>query len=98
MSYGSTIRPEAEADLAEARRWYEERRQGLGADFLLCVEDALEKIRRNPAIYPVVYKDVRRAVVRRFPYGVFYRVVGQRIIVLGVFHGRRHPRSWQSRA
>jgi toxin ParE1/3/4 len=98
MSFSFVIRPEAEADIADANRWYEQRRQGLGADFLLCVEDALEKVRRNPAIYPVVYKDIRRAVVRRFPYGVFYRVVGQRLIVLGVFHGRRDPRVWQSRA
>jgi plasmid stabilization system protein ParE len=98
MSYTFTIRPEAEADLADAKRWYDGRREGLGADFLLCIEGALENIRRNPAIYPVVYKDVRRATVRRFPYGVFYRVVGQRIIVLGVFHGRRDPRLWQSRA
>ena len=46
MSYTFTIRPEAEADLAEAKRWYEERRQGLGADFVLCVDEALERIRR----------------------------------------------------
>ena len=98
MTYTFTVRPEAEADLAEAKRWYDERREGLGADFVLCVEEALEKVRRNPEIHPVVYRDVRRAIVRRFPYGVFCRIVGAKIIVLGVFHGRRNPRSWQSRA
>jgi plasmid stabilization system protein ParE len=98
MTYTFVIRPDAEADLAEAKRWYEERREGLGADFVLCVEEALEKVRRNPEVYPIIYKNVRRATVRRFPYGVFYRVVVRQIIVLGVFHGRRDPRSWQARA
>ncbi len=97
MSYTFVIRPEAEADLADAQRWYEERREGLGDDFLLCIEETLDRIRRNPEIYPLVHKDARRATVRRFPYGVFYRAIGRDIIVLGVFHGRRDPRSWQSR-
>jgi plasmid stabilization system protein ParE len=98
MSYRFLIRPEAEADLAEAKRWYERQREGLGADFLLCVEEALEKTRRHPELYPVVYQDIRRAVLRRFPYAIFYRLVGQQIVVIGVLHGRRDPSEWQSRA
>jgi plasmid stabilization system protein ParE len=96
MSYSFLIRPEAEADLAQAKLWYERRREGLGADFLLCVDEALQRVCRNPQIYPLVHKDVRRAFVRRFPYGIFYRVVKQRVVILGVVHGRRHPRHWQS--
>ncbi len=97
MTYVLMVRPEAEADLAEAKRWYEDRRGGLGADLVLCVEEALEKIRRSPEIFPVVHKDVRSVTVRRFPYGIFYRIVGRHISVLGVFHARRGPRSWQTR-
>ena len=55
------IRPEAEADLSEAYRWYERQREGLGADFFLCFEEALEKSRRNPDRSPSVYKTIRRA-------------------------------------
>lgn len=98
MSHRFLIRPEAEADLAEAKRWYEQRREGLGADFLLCVEEALQRMGRHPELYPVVYKDVRRAVIRRFPYGIFYRLMGEEIVVIGVLHGRRDPSRWQSRA
>lgn len=91
------LRPEAEAEVEEAYRWYEQRREGLGAGLLLCVEEALEKISRDPEVYPVVHKDVRRTLIRRFPYGIFYIVEEQNIAVLAVFHGRRDPKQWQSR-
>ncbi len=55
------FRPEAEAEMEPAYRWYERRREGLGADFLLCVEESLEKIRRDPELYPVVHKNVLRS-------------------------------------
>ena len=91
------LRPEAEAELEEVYRWYEQQREELGADFLLCVEEALEKIRRTPEMYPTVHKHIRRALIRRFPYGIFYLVEEQKIVVLAVFHGRRDPKQWQSR-
>ena len=56
------IRPEAEADLAHARDWYEGQHARLGAEFLLCVEEVLERIDRTPEMYMVVYHDVRRAL------------------------------------
>ena len=92
------IRPEAEADLAHARDWYERQRAGLGAEFLLCVEEVLERIGRTPEMYMVVHHDVRRALTRRFPYAVYYRIAGNDVVVLGIFHTRRDPREWQSRA
>jgi toxin ParE1/3/4 len=55
------------------------------------------RIQANPNQYPVVHRNVRRALVRRFPYGVFYVVEGQRIVVLAVFHGSRDPSQWKSR-
>jgi plasmid stabilization system protein ParE len=60
------IRPEAEADLINARDWYERQRAELGAEFLLCVEEVLERIGLTPEMYRVVYCDVRRALT---PYG-----------------------------
>lgn len=92
------IRPEAEADLVSARDWYERQRAGLGAAFLLCVEEVLEHIGRTPEMYTAVYHDVRRALTRRFPDAVYYRMVGNEVVVLGILHTRRDPREWQSRA
>jgi plasmid stabilization system protein ParE len=92
------IRPEAEADLVSARDWYERQREGLGAAFLLCVEEVLEHIGRTPEMYTAVYRDVRRALTRRFPYAVYYWMAGNEVVVLGILHTRRDPREWQSRA
>jgi toxin ParE1/3/4 len=92
------VRREAELDLIDAYCWYEERRAGLGAAFLLSVEAAVALIRRFPESHPNVHKDVRRVLTRRFPYGVFYVVERERIVVIAVFHAKRDPRRWQARA
>ena len=91
------IRPEAEAELAEAFIWYENRLPGLGAEFLLCVDAVLSAILRNPEMYPVILKDARRALVRRFPYAIFFVVEETRVAVLAVFHAKRDPKKWQDR-
>jgi len=90
------IRPEAEADLANARDWYEGQRVGLGAEFLLCVEEVLERIGRTPEMYAVVYHSARRSFTRRFPHAVYYCIEGDDVVV-GILHMHRDPREWQSR-
>ncbi len=97
MKYQLLVRPEAQQDLAEAVRWYEEKQTGLGRGFLLRIHEAMNGIIRNPHKHAVIHRDVRRSFTRRFPYGIFYRMVGQTIVVLGVFHARRDPGRWQSR-
>lgn len=92
------IRPEAEEDLREAKKWYEQQRHRLGDEIIQCVEDVFESLVPTPEMHAKVYKDVRRAVVRRFPYVVYYRVDANQITVLAVVHGRRHPQHWRSRA
>ena len=98
MTHTLLLRPETEAEVEEAYRWYEQQREGLGADFLLCVEEALGKIRRAPETYSIVHKQIHRLLIRRFPYGVFYLTEGQHVAVLAVFHAHRAPRQWQSRS
>ncbi|SHE89457.1 Plasmid stabilization system protein ParE [Desulfacinum infernum DSM 9756] len=98
MNIRLVIRPEAERDIQEAYLWYEKRREGLGEDFLLCVEEGLSKIMRSPHMYPVVYRGVRRLLVRRFPYGIFYVIREELISVLAVLHGHRDPDRWRQRA
>ncbi len=92
------IRPEAESDLANARDWYEKQREGLGGEFLQCVEEALDRIVQAPQSHPIIYRRVRRARVRRFPFLVYYRLESDELTVLGVLHGSRDPRIWRSRS
>jgi plasmid stabilization system protein ParE len=92
-----SIRPEAEAEMAEAFDWYEEHVPGLGSDFLLNVDAAFHAILRNPRLFPVVHQNLRRALTRRFPYQIFYVLEEHRIVVLAVFHAKRSPKCWKER-
>ena len=89
--YELIIRPEAERDLSEAFTWYEEKRQGLGHDFLLHVHAGFRFLERDPLVFPVIYKEARRYLIHRFPYKIFYRVEAPKVIILGVIYGRRNP-------
>lgn len=88
---------EAEAEFEEAQAWYEERSPGLGQAFVTSVQAAVERIRRSPFQFPAVDHEVRRALTRRFPYGVFYLAEEDRVVVIAVFHSSRDPRRWRSR-
>lgn len=98
MAHDLIIRPAAEAELADAYAWYEDRIPGLGADFLNAVEAALSSIKRNPDTGPVVHQSIRRSLIRRFPYAIFYIEEPTRIVVLAVFHVRRNPATWKNRS
>lgn len=97
MSLKVHLRPEAETDIEDAAKWYERQREGLGQDFLDDVLIALGTISENPNIHPVVHRQTRRVVVHRFPFGIFYRVEEDSVVVLAVMHGSRHPRRWKKR-
>ncbi|MFH1264532.1 MAG: type II toxin-antitoxin system RelE/ParE family toxin [Planctomycetota bacterium] len=98
MTFPLLVNPEAEDDLANAYRWHEEQRSGLGREFLDRVEEAFERIRRTPEIHAVTYKTVRQTLVKRFPYVVCYTFEAERVHVIAVFHAHRDPSDWQSRA
>ncbi|HVF23609.1 MAG TPA: type II toxin-antitoxin system RelE/ParE family toxin [Pyrinomonadaceae bacterium] len=89
--------PEADAELTEAREWYSHQRAGLDAEFMHCIDEALLRVVRNPQSFPVVYRDLRRVVVRRFPFAIFYDLTSEQIHVTAVFHSRRNSELWQSR-
>ena|ERR671922_190828 len=91
------LAPEAQADLAEAFAWYEAQREGLGSEFLAEVALVLERIEQMPAAHAIIRGQTRRALVHRFPYGVFYVLDPDAIAVTAVMHGRRDPRRWQER-
>jgi plasmid stabilization system protein ParE len=92
------FRPAAVDELREARDWYEAQRAGLGAELGQVVSGSLEHIAAQPAAFPEVVPGVRRAVIDRFPYGIFYRQIPDAIEVLAVFHHRRDPSIWRARA
>jgi plasmid stabilization system protein ParE len=81
----------AECDLTEAAAWYDHIRHGLGHDLVLCVEHTVDRILDHPEAFSTVLPDVRRALVRRFPYGIFFRVRQNRIEVEAIFHLRADP-------
>lgn len=89
--------PEAEQDLNEAYDWYEQRRAGLGEDFLSCVDACIQSICRTPALYAILFEQYRRALVRRFPYAVFYEYNENTVIVYGILHTSRDPAKWRER-
>jgi plasmid stabilization system protein ParE len=97
MNLELIVEPEAEAEIDEASRWYEAQSPELGADFLRAVEEALAAVQRNPFQYQIVHGEVRRAGVRRFPYGLIYIASDREVIVTACFHGRRNPRRWRER-
>jgi plasmid stabilization system protein ParE len=98
MKFPVRLREEAELDLAEAATWYESQRSGLGNEFLDSVLEAFDHIGGNPEAYPMVHRSTHRALLSRFPFAVFYRVVESEIVTVAVMHGSRHPARWKTRA
>jgi plasmid stabilization system protein ParE len=88
----------AATDLTAAHDWYEDQSLGLGAEFLRAVDAVFATAQRAPTTFPTVRGRTRRALLRRFPYGVFFVETSEEVVVLAVVHSRRHPRVWQSRA
>ncbi len=97
MNFKLIIRPEAESELLDAVKWYEEKVKGLGSNLLLNVEATIESILRTPESYTPIYKNTRRALVRKFPFGIHYIFDKDRIVVLAIFHESRNPKELQKR-
>lgn len=91
MKHNVRIRPEAENDLKEAFSWYEDKRMGLGYDFLLQVDAGIRFVERSPEVYSSEYRGIRKHLVKRFPYKIIYLIERESIIVLAVIHGKRSP-------
>ena len=91
------FRPAAAADIARAHAWYEAQREALGEEFLAEVRNTMEAVLDRPEAYPIVHRETRRALVHRFPYGLFYRVVNDTVVFVACFHARRNPSGWKQR-
>lgn len=97
MTLAVLFRPEAGSDLCETRDWYERQQLGLGEAFANLVDETVNRIEAMPQMYAVVFRDVRRVKLRRFPYLIYYRVSSELIEVIAVLHGSRDPKLWQER-
>jgi plasmid stabilization system protein ParE len=92
-----TLRPLARAEIQEAHDWYERQRAGLGAEFLAEARATLASVEATPRLYPIIRRDVRRALLRRFPYSILYVADPDATVVLACFHASRDPRRWHRR-
>ena len=97
MTRQFVLRSRAEDDIRSAFEWYESQRTGLGAEFLAALRERLEAVRAHPESSPVLYRGIRRAVVSRFPYLIFYVVRPERVAELAVLHHARNPAVWPRR-
>jgi plasmid stabilization system protein ParE len=89
--------PEAEQEMLEAAGHYESQATDLGTDFLSEVERAVNSIAKLPMTWPVIEGELRRRLVRRFPFGILYRIEPEEIVIVAVAHLRRKPGYWRER-
>lgn len=97
MSLPVVLRGEAEAEFDEAFDYYEQQRPGAGVKLASRVQSVLDQIAAFPESHAVVLADIRKAVVSRTPYCVYYRADASRVEVIAVFHSSRNPSNWQRR-
>jgi len=94
MTLPVVFRRRFQQDLGAGFDWYEEQCLGLGEQFLSVVQSTLKTIELYPELFISVHGDVRRAIVSRFPFAIFYLVEPRRIVVLRVLHTARDPKLW----
>ena len=92
MTFAVRLRRAAELDIQEAQDWYEAQQAGLAEDFSREIDAVMVRLAATPLIYPVVYREVRRTVLHRFPFLVWYEIAGSVVRVLACTHGRADPR------
>lgn len=92
-----TFTQAARAELIEAQDWYEAEASGLGPRFRAAVAAIVERMSQNPKQFPVVYKNVRRALVRKFPYSLLFLIEEDSLLVVACFHASRDPWQWHKR-
>ena len=97
MKHRWTIRPEADLDIDEAFNWYEDQNAGLGKKFLSELKASLAVIDSNPLAFPIIHRNIRRALIKTFPHAFFYIANEGQIIVVACVHHKRDPKVWKRR-
>ncbi|MGV8135425.1 MAG: type II toxin-antitoxin system RelE/ParE family toxin [Mangrovibacterium sp.] len=91
------ISDEAEIDLDKSYEFYSEESPKVAYSFYNQINSSLEDIKQHPGSFPIAYKDVRKYVVRKFPFVIYYQLVGAVIRVIAIFHTSRNPEIWNDR-
>jgi plasmid stabilization system protein ParE len=92
MKRGLVLRRVAGREYDDAVARYEGEREGLGREFRTTIEKYFQRIADYPEMFPEVRGEVRRAVVRRFPFVIHFLTEKKRIVILSVFHTSRDPK------
>lgn len=92
-----SVHPEAEEEIKVAAIYYDSLQPGLGAVFLQELAAGFAQVQEHPHAWGLLADGIRRYLLRRFPYGIVYRVTTDQIFVLAVMHLHRRPRYWQER-
>lgn len=87
----------AEKELLDSRDFYDDLVPNLGKKFILEVEHIVNRIKSNPLAFPIYIKNYRKAILRKFPYSVIYRIVDNKIYILAVAHQKRRPKYFANR-
>jgi len=98
MAYRLKFSSRALREIGEAQEWYETQSPGLGEEFIAATELQLKRLEQAPLLYAEVIAGVHRALLPRFPYGLFYTVRRDLVHILAVLHDTRHPKRWPKKA
>jgi len=94
MAFRLKFSARALREIGESREWYESQSPGLGDEFVAAIELQLKRLEQAPLLYAEVIPGVRRALLPRFPLGLFYAMQGDLVHVLAVLHDARNPAGW----
>lgn len=92
-----SFHPEAESEFLKAIEYYESKEKGLGYDFALEIYSTIERILAYSQAWPLVEENIRRSLVRRFPFGVLYSQLEEEIFIVAIMNLNRNPDYWKDR-
>ncbi len=96
-SFSIELSDEAEVDFEKSYEFYYEDSPKVADTFFKRINLGFKSINQNPESFPIVHKDVRKYVVKKFPFVIYYRIVDAKIQVIAIFHTSRNPEIWNER-
>lgn len=91
MARQVVVADQALHEIDEAVKWYDRQDPGLGDELFRAIQDAVGSIRTNPEIHPLRFDEVRRVMLKRFPYSIYFEHDQRELRILSVFHHARDP-------